>query len=1491
MSALLCASVACAQSSVASTAPTDNAQRVIESLKLSQETERRVENALAAYEKMKQAGRYVNSISEIVSDKNIQLPIGLKSSRYTLCIEELYSDCTSGDQKMYVKAVCVIPTYRGKSLAFEGTARIDGEKGVGTEGKLKLIAPTEEKLGNEGSVVFCEGTSLSFDCDGFREVDAKVAFVLKSDNVYCIDKTGGYIGKLIVEAQASFSDINDFTIAINTECQFGLKGLDGFVFSLKNVVLDHSAYRTPVMVNFPDGYFGGADADESRDNWQGLAIANATVMLPAYMAQDSTNGQENRPVLSLRNVLIDGCGFSGTTEAKDIISDSSIDPQSWAISVNDFRLAICRNAIYDVGFGGKVNIPPFGKKSLLDYVAGYDVERQELVLQSSLGKSFDFPMLCAKLTMDECSTNSLKLGEDGISPTINASGLLCVNVPIGKDTADSKLVLPDLRFEGMVIGRGQFNLGTTSLSGALEAPSMAGFKLTLNDIKTISKGDGQGLNIDANVAINDLFKGDAGISIYGDAKKWKFNKTKVDKIHVRYGSNAFSVDGGVEFCDGDEAYGKGFRGDIDFELIKKFKFKAVGVFGHKDDYKYFLTDVLYETQPVSGIQVPPALSFYGFGGGLYHHMQQGLSANSSEFGRSLSGICYTPDKSVGMGFMARTKFGLIGSSALFDADVNFEMQFNRNWGVNFVQLRGEATMLSTPQQTSMLDGLKESLEKVESEHGNIMQFDKMSLDTKPTKSGALTATVGMKFDMENDVFTADMKAYLDVAGVLRGRGDNNCMGWANAYFASDKWYTYIGTPDNRLGVSLLKIADAGGYFMVGNDVPELPCVPDEVKRNLSQDYLNKLSKRSDNSKLVAGKGLAFGSDLSVKLNAELIPFYAKLGVGMGTEMLLKQYGEAVHCKGMSGRLGIDGWYAQAQAWAWVSAAIGMKVKLFRKERKFDILSGEMAAYLRGAGPNPIYFTGAVGGRFNILGGLVKGHCNFDFSIGEKCEIVGGSPFGEDVIAQLTPENKSDDVNVFVAPQLVLNIPAYECMEIEDEDGKKENYRIGIAEFSISNTETGAKAKYTTALSDDGRIITYELDEPLESNKHYKVYAKVAFERQESNRWVAVSSDDGTPYYEEKTIEFTSGERPKYILPEHVKYAYPADRQYNFLVKEFGEAYVMTSKDYSYLFTTGKPDGFDQKVQLSSFEGKTTDASFTYKTVSNVQGVKFEIDIPTSNLNLATDQIYKMAIVNVPHRMIASNENITDKETKIESSANSDITETKHEAEDDLVMLEQTEIYSVDFRTSSYRTFGEKMIAMKVSEAIEWQSYNSAKEYSMHANILDKSAKVEVFDKVEYDKDNLDANLIKIVPDYAHMEYYTEKIAPLLYENNDVEALVGKYDAPQGLSVVTLNMSEQGLALLPRDIEVGSHSDFIHSTGTMNNMMHKYMNADYDEILTRIANIYTQNITKAKPGVETLFKTDHLPRFIKGSYPVTMRYTMPGKGIVTSEYTVDMNYEY
>ena len=70
-----------------------------------------------------------------------------------------------------------------------------------------------------------------------------------------------------------------------------------------------------------------------------------------------------------------------------------------------------------------------------------------------------------------------------------------------------------------------------------------------------------------------------------------------------------------------------------------------------------------EMQPTSGLFVPPVLSFYGFGGGMYQRMNQSYNPSvNSEMGKSLSGINYIPDPNVGMGFMASTKFGLIGSA-------------------------------------------------------------------------------------------------------------------------------------------------------------------------------------------------------------------------------------------------------------------------------------------------------------------------------------------------------------------------------------------------------------------------------------------------------------------------------------------------------------------------------------------------------------------------------------------------------------------------------------------------------------------------------------------------------------------------------------------------------------------------------------------------------------------------------------------------------------
>ena len=1454
----------------------------------------RISSAVATYKKVNQMANYISSLSEMFSKRDIHLPVGIKSTKkdYMVCIEQVYNDTVSASKDVYIKAVCVVPlSGEGKHLVFEGDVLLEGDKGIGTKGYLKLLEMVEVPMGKESSVFFCDGTMIQIGCEGFERVEAKLAFAVKSKDIYTVDKKGQREGRLLLKTETTFEDFDDFTLSMSIDKTVKIEGLDDFSINLQSAIWDQSITTTPSTVEFPMGYFVEGEEGVNIKAWRGLSISDATIVLPSYLSNYQAESKRDM-ILRLKNVLIDGEGMTCRCSAKNIIDSGAFSGEEWAMSVTGFELAMMKGEVEGAGFNGKINIPPFGKSSLLDYEAIYNKAENTFTFLANLGRKQEFPILFGDMTFHETSTIEIKIKEDGVYPTIIANGQLSMNIPMGKDTANNKLSIPDLKFENMTISRETpyFDPGYMALTSDSLSAEMSGYTLTLKNIKTVNNSGEKGVHIDASIHLADMFSGQAGINIYGDGEKWKFKKLSLDKIDVKYNSQAFSLQGGVEFREGDDIYGKGFRGELSLEVAKLFKLDAVGVFGKVDGYRYFMTDAMYHVSPTNGLYIPPVLNFYGVGGGLYRHMQQSVSGTATEFGKSLTGINYTPDKNVGMGFMARTHFNLLKNSSLFDADVSFEMQFNNNWGVNFIQLRGDAKMLSTQeQQNSTLEALKRKFEKIEKMSDNKIEFDKTALDKKPEGNGALTATVGIKYDIENKVFNADMKAYLDVAGVLTGRGTDNCMGWASTYISipEDKWYTHIGTPTNRLGVSLLGIADAGGYFMIGSEVPEMT-IPNELKSKAGlSKYFDEIKDKRDTSILTDGSGMAFGADLSVEFDAKLIPFYAHLSVGMGTEMLLKKYSEAAHCKGMTGMIGIDGWYAQAQAYAWVDAAIGMKIKLFRKERRFDILSASMATYLKGAGPNPFYFSGVVGGKFKLLGGLVKGNCNFDFTVGEKCEIEGGSPFGEDIIAQLTPTDKSEEVNVFIAPQLVLNVPIDEAMEIEDEEGRKETYRISVEEFTITNQRTGVQAKYTMTKGEEGRILNYKTEEPLESQTDYKIYAKVLFERKEGDKWVAVMGEDAKPYSEEKLVEFKSGDRPKYIMPEHVVYAYPADRQYNFLSKEYDEAYVMTSENYSYLFTTDKPEGFDQRVQITSFDGQTQESSFTHKVITGKEGVRFEVSVPLQNVNLATDEIYNMSIVNVPQREVQIDENIFETEREIETAmSDSEVTSTKYTAEGDLEILKQTEIYAIDFRTSSYKTFEEKMAGMEIGDITAYKLYSNV--YILKTSYIETNSNVEALDEYEYDIDNREDDLVVIEPIYSKIPWYTKYVAPLIYDNTDIESIIGEIAPPLSKDVVNIYTSNSEVRVTD-NIQTTNGRLSLSRWHTINNNMQKYIDDDLSGYRTKVANGLTKGRVKTE-GVSKFMLLNNIPETTYGEYPVVIKYIIPGRGITTSEIELNLYYK-
>ncbi|MBQ3636428.1 MAG: hypothetical protein II951_12570 [Bacteroidales bacterium] len=77
--------VECAGSSTNNVSSSDEAEKVEASLNWSHEAEGRVGSALAAVENMRAAGRYISSIAELIKNRQMPMPVGIKSKTYTIC--------------------------------------------------------------------------------------------------------------------------------------------------------------------------------------------------------------------------------------------------------------------------------------------------------------------------------------------------------------------------------------------------------------------------------------------------------------------------------------------------------------------------------------------------------------------------------------------------------------------------------------------------------------------------------------------------------------------------------------------------------------------------------------------------------------------------------------------------------------------------------------------------------------------------------------------------------------------------------------------------------------------------------------------------------------------------------------------------------------------------------------------------------------------------------------------------------------------------------------------------------------------------------------------------------------------------------------------------------------------------------------------------------------------------------------------------------------
>lgn len=535
--------------------------------------------------------------------------------------------------------------------------------------------------------------------------------------------------------------------------------------------------------------------------------------------------------------------------------------------------------------------------------------------------------------------------------------------------------------------------------------------------------------------------------------------------------------------------------------------------------------------------------------------------------------------------------------------------------------------------------------------------------------------------------------------------------------------------------------------MLGKNLPGSPPPPSQVSEILGDidlDYMRDLNA------LESGMGIALGLHFLVDTgDLRFLMFYGRFSAGTGLDFMLKDYGNEYHCAGSSGAMGINGWYANGQAYAFVMGKIGVKVDLRFYKGSYDILSIGAAAVLQAKGPNPFWMKGTVGGYYKILGGLVKGKCRFEVTVGKECKPVAEQNLLEEVnlIADITPRNGSSDVSVFTAPQLVFNIPVGEVFEITDMEGRTHHFRAVLDDFTVSEGTRPVQGRLNWNAERD--VVIFDSPDLLPGQKKIHAKARLTFEEKINGRWTKVKFA-GSIVTERAETSFETGKAPDFIPESNVAYSYPLPNQLNFLPQEHNRGFIQLIEGQPYLFKS--TDAWTQKIRMTNVStGSYLETGLTY----NARTRQVAFAIPAGFENSAT---YKLQVINIPRQKSELDANVRAVEThlKLDASAGTATLNTRS-AEGDANILELRAIYESPFRTSRYNTFPEKMRSVTFTPVIR---------LSPEVNVFQLTSYLkgdEFFEGTELNGAPALPPLIRLEALLQGNRWYDDYVYPLVYE--------------------------------------------------------------------------------------------------------------------------------
>ncbi|MDR2129896.1 MAG: hypothetical protein LBP56_01785 [Odoribacteraceae bacterium] len=1319
---------------------------------------------------------------------------------------------------------------------------------------VTLLGNYDKQTGNTRSKTY-----LSVDCLGFKELglDAEVRF--PTTLVERVGPDGTVVQKNPVVSghfRTVVSDWNNIMADI-TLPSFQICGLDGFIFDLEKVLLDFSDTYNDKAVAFPRGYEQKYMIPGQPTLWRGVYARRLQVTLPK--AFSSTDGTRTR--FTAEHMLIDDNGITGLFAAENILRFENGSAGGWNFSVNTFRLEMEANQLLAAGFSGEIGLPFNKGKTRLGYNALIQ-EDNEYLMCVQPADTLDFSIFNAKATLLPNSYVKLHVVDNKFLPEALLHGSMAIaaggKVPVS---------IPKLEFQSLCLKTEDPYISIKYL-GYKGKVSLGAFPISLDNIALRSTSGKVELSSGIKVTLGqDMFSGSTNIAFLaslreeGDRRSWDFDEVKVNEIALGADiAGTMKINGTIGWRRDDPVYGDGFYGALEVAIkpCGDLNVKMRGCFGRTDGFSYWFVDGSVKLPTPIPIVGPLRIS--GFAGAVSQKMI-GVG-NAPNEGSAFAAAAYLPDKEKGFGLKSSV---LLDIAKVGSGEACFDIAFNARGGLSYIGFYGHVLLAAKLNNTDVLgltDKYNQVLQKEKEYASKMSTLDRLK-QFEPNKAAEIVmpvpekiqlgikGAVGIKYDFDNHIFHAQSDLSINIpGGILTGGGQSVI------HFAPDTWYMHIGKPDNRMGLKLnignLLNVQVGSYLMVGSEIPAMPAPPVEVATILGRD-LSSLTLGRNFDMLSTGKGFAFGADLRVATgDITFLLLYANFLTGMGFDIMFKDFGD-MYCQETGRQVGMNGWFAQGQSYAYLQGELGVKVNLWFLKMTFPIIKGSTAALLQAQLPNPSSFRGYLGVHVDVLG-LIKGNMRFKLSLGDDCTplIPGGSPLQMAMISDIAPSDKDSDISVFATPQVTFTTALDTQFQAEDDRGIN-TYRVRLKAFTLQS-DGGEVIPGTLKWNSDKNAVTFQAKEVLPPYANLTARVEVCFDKFSNGKWSTVYTANKEAV-ETRECTFTTGGAPDNIPLENIVYSYPVVDQRYFLTAEYREGAVQLQFGQKYLFERG----FDYKLAFTGEDGEPVAADFRY----NEQANRIEYSLPKLN----TQQRYTLSLSYTPKDVEVADRQGTVQQVFDTEEEGALSVENRGASAGINTTLEKS-ILDFGFATSRYTTFGEKLGSIHV------EGNGIAQDAGLSYRFLYNVQADEPFDEAEVTGVAKSGQKALIQP-FARLEepFFTHTVDPLVYEGYPFEAIRLAYRDDAGIGVPPVRsvfIYDPYLDLIADDARPPKfYLPWAYESGIV-------VERDFRDLQSQVVN----NRTRVSEGIYKRFATGSLPFIKYGKYGVVMIYTLPD-GTVTS----------